>query len=66
MNANENNTATSEFQELGRKVEQEMFRYEGLLTEMMLNRPESLDKVVTSFYNIVYKFFPLFGKIESE
>lgn len=66
LNASEENVDTEEFQTLGHKIEQEMFRYEWLLTEMMLNRPESLDKVVSSFYNIVYRFFPYFWKIKTE
>jgi hypothetical protein len=52
------------FQETGKKVEQEMFRLEGILTEKMVGQEKGLDKVVGSFYNIVYSFFPKFNDIE--
>lgn len=54
----------SKFQETGKKVEQEMFRLEGILTEKMVGQEKWLDKVVWSFYNIVYSFFPKFNDIE--
>ncbi|HKL44344.1 MAG TPA: hypothetical protein VJ892_03630, partial [Candidatus Absconditabacterales bacterium] len=58
MNCNENFAQTKEFQELGKKVEREIFKYEGILTEKMLDQEKGLDKVVGSFYNIVYSYFP--------
>lgn len=63
LNSDEANLEKEEFHELWKKIEQEMFRLEWLLTESMLNRPESLDKVVWAFYNIVYMYFPLYGRI---
>ncbi len=66
LNRSDDLVKTPEFQSLGKKIEQEMFRYEWLLTESMLHRPEALDKVVGAFYNIVYYFFPRFWKIETE
>lgn len=52
------------FQEVWRKVEKELFKYEWILTAPMLKQEKWLEKVVTAFYNIVYMFFPLFNNIE--
>lgn len=52
-----------EFQRLGKLVETEMFKLEGILTEKMLKQEKGLDKVIESFYNIVYLFFPRFNEI---
>jgi len=38
MNCNENFAQTKEFQKLGKKVENEIFKYEGILTEKMLDQ----------------------------
>jgi hypothetical protein len=46
MNCNENFAQTKEFQELGKRVESEIFKYEGILTEKMLDQEKGLDKVV--------------------
>jgi len=53
-----------EFQTLWKQVENEMFKLEGILTEKMLKQEKGLDKVIDSFYNIVYLFFPRFNEIE--
>ena len=53
-----------DFQSLWKQVETEMFRLEGILTEKMLKQEKGLDKVIDSFYNIVYLFFPKFNEIE--
>ena len=52
------------FQELWKKLEKELFKYEWILTEPMLKQEKWLEKVVTAFYNIVYTYFPLFNNIE--
>ena len=52
------------FQSLGKEVEVEMFKLEGILTEKMLKQEKGLDKVVDSFYNIIYLFFPRYNEIE--
>lgn len=52
------------FQSLGKEVEMEMFKLEGILTEKMLKQEKGLDKVVDSFYNIIYLFFPRYNEIE--
>ncbi len=46
------------FQKLGKEIENELFKYEGILTEKMLQQEKGLDKVLGSFYNIVYSYFP--------
>lgn len=52
------------FQKLGKQVEQQMFTLEGILTEKMVGQEKGLDKVVSSFYNIIYSFFPRMGQVE--
>ena len=52
------------FQETGRQVEHEMFKLEWILTERMLKQEKGLDKVIDSFYKIVYTFFPKYNKID--
>jgi len=64
LNEKEENVENPEFQEAGKKIEQEMFRLEWILTERMFKQEKWLDKVVWSFYNIVYGFFPRYGRIE--
>lgn len=60
----ENNENNEKFQELGKKIEEELFKYEWILTEKMLKQEKWLEKVVESFYNIVYTFFPRLNEIE--
>lgn len=64
LNEKEENIEKPEFHEAGKKIEQEMFKLEGILTERMFKQEKWLDKVVGSFYNIVYSFFPKYGRIE--
>jgi hypothetical protein len=64
LNEKEENIEKPEFHEAGKKVEQEMFKLEWILTERMFKQEKWLDKVVWSFYNIVYNFFPKYGRIE--
>ncbi len=52
------------FQKTWKQVEQEMFKLEWILTERMLDQEKWLDKVIWSFYNIVYSFFPKYNEIE--
>lgn len=60
---NETGTSTN-FQETGKQVEQEIFKLEGILTDKMLKQEKGLDKVIDSFYKIVYTFFPKYNKID--
>ena len=64
LNESEETAATKEFQVVWKKVEQEMFRLEWILTERMLKQEKWLDKVIESFYNIVYAFFPRYNSVE--
>ena len=66
MNCDDNFAQTREFQELWKKIESEIFRYEWILTERMLDQEKWLDKVVWSFYNIVYSYFPRFNLINGD
>ena len=66
MNCNDNFAQTKEFQELWNKIESEIFKYEWILTEKMLDQEKWLDKVVGSFYNIVYSYFPKLNLVEGE
>ena len=61
LNENVEIASTKEFQDIWKKVEQEMFRLEGILTDRMLKQEKWLDKVIESFYNIVYMFFPRYN-----
>ena len=64
LNESDETASTKDFQEIWKKVEQEMFRLEWILTERMLKQEKWLDKVVESFYNIVYTFFPRYNSVE--
>ena len=66
MNCDDNFANTKDFQELGKKIESELFKYEWILTEKMLEQEKGLDKVVWSFYNIVYTYFPRLNLVESD
>ena len=61
---NEWENTSKEFQETGKKVEQEMFKLEWILTERMLKQEKWLDKVIDAFYKIVYTFFPKYNNID--
>ncbi len=63
LNAPENNDQ-QRFQELGKIVEDELFKLEGILTERMFKQEKGLDKVIDAFYTIIYLFFPRFSEIE--
>jgi hypothetical protein len=54
LNESDATAATKEFQIVGKQVEDELFKLEGILTEKMLNRADGLDQVTGSFWNIVY------------
>lgn len=64
LNENDETASTQEFQIVWKQVEQEMFRLEWILTDRMLNQEKWLDKVIESFYNIVYMFFPRYNSVE--
>jgi hypothetical protein len=64
LNESDETAGTEAFQEVGKQVEHELFKLEGILTEKMLNQEKGLDKVVDSFYNIVYLFFPRYNSLD--
>ncbi|MDD2537124.1 MAG: hypothetical protein PHU61_01380 [Candidatus Absconditabacteria bacterium] len=64
LNESDVDAESKAFQEVGKEVEQELFKLEGILTEKMLNQEKGLDKVIDSFYNIVYLFFPRYNMID--
>lgn len=61
---NDAHASDENFQKIGKQVETEMFKLEGILTEKMLQQEKGLDKVIDSFYSLVYAFFPRFNEIE--
>ncbi len=64
-NLNEDpNIDMKKFQETGKQVEHEMFKLEGILTDKMLKQEKWLDKVIDSFYKIVYTYFPKYSQVE--
>jgi len=63
LNENEKTSKSPEFQKIGKQVEQECFKMEWILTEKMINQIKGLEQVVSSFYNIVYLFFPRYNNI---
>lgn len=52
-----------DFQNIGAQVETEMFKLEGILTEKMFKQEKGLDTVISSFYNLVFAFFPKYNQI---
>jgi hypothetical protein len=64
LNESDETAETAEFQNVGKQVEQELFKLEGILTEKMLKQEKGLDQVVGSFYNIVYLFFPRYNSLD--
>lgn len=58
LNDSNQDQESKSFQTLGKEVENELFKYEWILTEKMLQQEKWLDKVLGSFYNIVYSYFP--------
>ena len=64
-NPDTDTSSGSEFQQLGRKVEMELFRLEWLLTAKQTgSKAKWLDKTVSAFYDLVESYFPMYGKIE--
>jgi succinate dehydrogenase flavin-adding protein (antitoxin of CptAB toxin-antitoxin module) len=61
LNQDKNNIHMPRFQSLSQFFQKELFALESVLTSKMLKRPEGLDKVIDSFYDIVDAIFPLHG-----
>lgn len=66
LNNSESNLENPRFHEAWRIIEQALYHFEQILVKNMMRRPEGLEKVTDAFYDIAYRFFPLYGRIESE
>jgi hypothetical protein len=64
LNADINCVETEQFQTLWKALEQELYKFEGILTQNMMKKPQGLDKTIWAYYDIVYSFFPLYGQIK--
>lgn len=64
LNADEKNIENEEFQKIWKAIEQQLFKFEWILTKNMIKKPQWLDKVISAFYDIVYSFFPLYGQVK--
>ncbi len=63
LNADDSQTDSDEFQTTGKIVEEQLFKFENILTQTMMKKPQGLDKTVTAYYDIAYSFFPLYNSI---
>ncbi len=64
LNEDQEYTTTQEFQEIGKILQNELFKYENMLTSNMTKRWYALDKVVSAYYDIVHSFFPWFSFVD--
>lgn len=64
LNSDSTNVGTKDFQEIWEWLQQELFKFENMLTRNMWKRGYGLDKVVSSFYDIVHSYFPWFSSIK--
>lgn len=63
LNGETNAEETAQFQSLGKQVESELFKFENMLTQTMIKKPQGLDKTLAAFYDIAYRFFPKYNLI---
>lgn len=66
LNSSESNTQNPKFHIIWGEIERKLYHFEQILIKNMMRRPQWLEKVTDAFYDIAYKFFPLYGRIESE
>jgi hypothetical protein len=64
LNEYKENSKKSEFQEIWKDFECQLFKFEWILTDRMLKQEKWLEKVVWAFYDIIYCFFPRYGEID--
>ena len=64
LNSDKNNIDTEDFQVIGKELQQELFKYENMLTRNMTKRWYALDKVVSAFYDTVHSFLPRFSFVK--
>ncbi len=63
LNGEPNAEDTESFQTLGKTVESELYKFENMLTQTMMKKPQGLDKTLAAFYDIAYRFFPKYNLI---
>lgn len=66
INNTKANIETDEFRTLGAQIAALVYKYEGVLTEPMLNREMWLDKTLSAYYDVVHTFFPLYGFVDAD
>ena len=66
INAVEANIELPEFHTVGQSVEAHLREFEQILTRNMMNKAMGLEKTVSAFYDIAYRYFPFYHRIESE
>ena len=66
LNASESMVGTVPFNTLGNSVEAHLRDFEQVLTKNMLKKAMGLEKTVSAFYDIAYRYFPYYHRIESE
>lgn len=64
LNEHQENIKTDDFQVIGKEIQQELFKFENMLTRNMTKRWYGLDKVVSAYYDIVHSFFPWYSFVE--
>ena len=64
LNGDDTQVNTEEFQTAGKHLEQQFYKFEWILTQNMMKKPQGLDKTIGAYYDIVYSFFPLYGQIK--
>lgn len=63
LNGEPNAEDQEAFQALGKTVETELYKFENMLTQTMMKKPQGLDKTLAAFYDIAYRFFPKYNLI---
>lgn len=63
LNADEANIETDAFHEVGKQVEEQLYKFEQILTKNMMKKPMWLAKVTDAYYDIACRFFPHYFKI---
>ena len=66
LNSTESNLSSPIFHKLWGEIEKHLYHFEQILVKNMMRRPEGLEKVTDAFYDIAYKYFPFYARIESK
>lgn len=63
-NRDKSQTDSSHFQNLGKQVEEEIYKLEALLTQRQTGKNAKwLEKTIDAFYDLITLYFPYYGKI---